>query len=264
MQAEFLLKTEKNSELTVTEVVNRTYRMHFHSNIELILVLDGELEVWINNHCRTLHAGEISVAWSYDAHGYRTPSHSVSLSFIVPPRYYSEFLPLLNSRHTNDPFLSNPQLFEKIHSWVRSAKSCDDELTKKGFVYIILGTVLKSIRFENNENQTSPLLPSEALLYLNEHFREDITLNTVARDLGYHPNYLSNMFRNTLHIGFKQYLTLLRLREAVILMQGGDKSITDAAYESGFQSIRTFYRVFRAEFNCSPLEFIAKGSAEDN
>ena len=120
MQAEFLLKTEKSSDLTVTEIKNRSYRLHFHSNIELILVLDGELEVWINNRRKLLRKGEISVAWSYDAHGYATPLHSVSLSVIIPPRYYSEFLPLFNNRHTNDPFLSDPLLFEQIHSWARS------------------------------------------------------------------------------------------------------------------------------------------------
>ena len=257
MQAEFLLKTEKSSDLTVTEIKNRSYRLHFHSNIELILVLDGELEVWINNRRKLLRKGEISVAWSYDAHGYATPLHSVSLSVIIPPRYYSEFLPLFNNRHTNDPFLSDPRLFEQIHSWARSAKNCEDELTRKGFIYIILGTVLKNMSFETDECQTDRPLLSDILIYLNDHFREDLSLASVARALCYHPNYISNIFKSTLHIGFKQYLTLLRLREAVILLQSGEKSITEAAFESGFQSLRTFYRVFREEFKCAPREFMA-------
>ena len=85
-----------------------------------------------------------------------------------------------------------------------------------------------------------------------------LTLASVAHDLGYHPNYLSHLFKSRLRIGFHQYLTLLRLREAVLLMKNENKSITECAFESGFQSLRTFYRAFEAEFGCSPRAFLAE------
>lgn len=257
MQAEFLLITEKSNALTITEVQNRAYRLHFHSNIELCLVLEGEIEVWINDHHRILKQGELSVAWNYDAHAYCTPVHSRSLSTIIPPVLYQEFLPLLSNRHTCDPFVTDPVLFEQIHTWVRSTAACKDELVRKGYVYIILGTLLNHLRFERDASLADPRLPSEMLLYFNEHFREDLTLASAAHALGYHPNYLSHMFKSTLRIGFHQYLTILRLREAVLLMKNEDKSITECAFESGFQSLRTFYRAFQAEFGCTPKEFLS-------
>jgi len=262
MQAEFLLATEKSSALTVTQVQNRAYRLHFHSNIELCIVLEGQIEVWINDQHRMLKQGDISVAWSYDTHAYRTPVHSISLFTIIPPRFYREFLPLLANRHTHDPFLSDPALFDQIHAWARAAAASNDELVQKGYVYIILGTLLNHMRFESDTPTSDSRLPSEVLLYFSEHFREELTLSSVAHILGYHPNYLSHVFKNTLHIGFHQYLNLLRLREAVLLMKNGDKSITECAFESGFQSLRTFYRVFQAEFGCTPKEFLAEASQQ--
>lgn len=252
MQAEFLLITEKSDALTISEVENRKYRLHFHSNIELCLVLEGEIEVWINDQHRTLRQGELSVAWSYDAHAYRTPTHSVSLSTIIPPRLYHEFLPLLANRHTRDSFVGDPVLFETIRSCVRAAAASDDELVRKGYVYVILGTLLSHMHPKAEAPPTDPQLSSGVLLYLNEHFREDLTLDSVAHALGYHPNYLSHIFKSTLHVGFHQYLTLLRLRDAVLLMKDEEKSITDCAFESGFQSLRTFYRAFQVEFGCTP------------
>jgi AraC-like DNA-binding protein len=221
-------------------------------------VTDGELEVWINDHRKLLRKGEIAVAWSYDAHAQRTPSHSLSICMIIPPRFYSEFMPLLNSRHASETFLSDPELFEQIHSWVCTTKECDNEMIRKGYIYIILGTILKNISFEKDTHPIDTQLPSEALIYLNEHFREDMSLSSAAHALGYHSNYLSNIFKSALRIGFNQYLTLLRLREAVLLMQKGNKSITECAFESGFQSLRTFYRSFQAEFGCTPRDFISQ------
>jgi len=252
MQAEFLLITEKSDALTINKVENRKYRLHFHSNIELCLVLEGEIEVWINDQHRMLRQGELSVAWSYDAHAYRTPSHSVTLSTIIPPRLYHEFSPLLANRHMCDHVVTDPDIFEKIRSGVCAAAATDDELLKKGYVYVILGTLLAHMQPKGDALPADPQLSSEVLLYLNEHFREDLTLDSVAHALGYHPNYLSHIFKSTLHVGFHQYLTLLRLRDAVLLMKNEEKSITDCAFESGFQSLRTFYRAFQAEFGCTP------------
>lgn len=256
MQAEFLLSREQNHRLDVGEARNRAYRLHFHSHIELCLVTEGEIEVWINDRRKLLGAGEFSVAWSYDAHAYRTPKESHSLSIIIPPDYFGELLPQLNNRCAGEPFLSDSVLFEKILGWVREAKASTVELTRKGCVYMILGTLLEQMPSgESPTQQADHQLPSRVLLYLNENFREDLTLASVALALGYHPSYLSRMFKSTLRIGFNHYLTLLRLREAVLLMRDGEHTVTDAAFESGFQSLRTFYRAFQAEFDCTPRDY---------
>ena len=45
-------------------------------------------------------------------------------------------------------------------------------------------------------------------------------------------------------------------------MKNEDKSITECAFESGFQSLRTFYRAFEAEFGCSPRTFLAETASK--
>ncbi|MBQ9131503.1 MAG: helix-turn-helix domain-containing protein [Clostridia bacterium] len=256
MHAKFLLSREENHQLDISEVKNRNYPFHFHSHIEICLMLDGEMEVWINDHQKLLRRGELSVAWSYDAHYYHTPSKSHSISMIIPPVLFEEYSSKLNNRHSCEPFLSDSCLFAQLEGWIRGAKACDDEMIQKGYVYVILGTLLKQMRFEEDSTRSGSRFSSQVLLYLNEHFREDVTLSSVAHALGYHPNHLSHAFKNLLHIGFNRYLTVLRLREAVLLMQKGNRNVTECAYASGFQSLRTFYRAFQSEFECTPREFI--------
>ena len=262
MQAEFLLKREKSRQLDIYTVKNQAYRVHFHSHIEVCLVLDGEIEVWINDQRSLLKAGQLAVAWSYDTHGYHTPEYSKALSAIIPPQLFQEFQPILRNRHTNSPFLSDPTVFRQIHEWCVAAKASQDNLIRKGYIYLILGTLIKHMEFEEAPASGNQQLASQALVYLSEHFREPLDLNTVARHLGYHPTHLSYMFKNTLQVGFNQYLTLLRLRESLLLLQEGKKSMTECAFESGFQSLRTFYRVFRQTVGCSPREYVAKNLSQ--
>jgi AraC-like DNA-binding protein len=258
MKAEFLLQREKKRELDVVEVANQEYRLHFHSHIEICLVTDGEMEVWINDQRKLLGKGDISVAWSYDAHAYYTPTYSYSISAIIPPQMFEEFLPLLDNRHASSPFLSDPVLFDSLYTLMKALSACDEDLTCKGYVYVILGTLIKNMNFEKDVARSDRRLSSKVLIYMNEHFREKMNLLDVAHALGYSPNYMSLMFKNTMRLTFNQYLTLLRLRESVILMREGEKSVTDCAFESGFQSLRSFYRAFQTEYGCTPREFLSE------
>jgi len=162
----------------------------------------------------------------------------------------------------SSPFLSDPVLFDRLYALMKDLSVCEDELTRKGYIYIILGTLIKNMSFEENPNQSDRRLSSKVLIYLNEHFREKLNLIDVAHALGYSPNHMSYMFKNTMRLSFNQYLALLRLRESVILMQEGKKSITDCAFESGFQSLRSFYRAFQNEYGCTPREFLNEISIE--
>ena len=78
MQAEFHLRREQQNKLEYGQSTHVNRSVHFHSQIEIYLVIEGEIEVWINDKHRILRAGEIAVALSYDTHGYRTVTGSSS------------------------------------------------------------------------------------------------------------------------------------------------------------------------------------------
>ena len=124
---------------------------------------------------------------------------------------------------------------------------------------MILGTILE--RLSPSEEKARPTastgFSAEILIYISNHFQEKLTLTDVAREFGYHPAYLSRSFRETFGISFVQYLTMLRLREAVLLLRDRSKSVTECVFESGFGSMRIFYSAFGGEFGCTPKEYLA-------
>ncbi|MFB5192442.1 AraC family transcriptional regulator [Alicyclobacillus fastidiosus] len=94
-----------------------------------------------------------------------------------------------------------------------------------------------------------------ALVYIHENFRENISLERVAQHVQLSPNYFSACFRENVGIQFQKYVQTLRLRFAKSLLSMSDLAITDIVYDSGFNTLTHFERVFRNHYGVSPREF---------
>ena len=132
-----------------------------------------------------------------------------------------------------------------------------NEVKLRGYLYVVLGIVLENIFLENTEFSVDTELSSKLLFFLNQQFQNEITLNDLSRIFGYSASYLSRYFKDRFGIGLNQYINILRLRNALLLMQEGKNNHTYCALESGFASMRTFYRVFKQEFGCAPREYLS-------
>ena len=265
MRAEFGIKREKHNKLFYKEYTNDEGIFHFHSQIELYFVDEGEMEVIVNSQQKVLKGGEMSVALSYDAHAYKTPESSKSSVLIIPPYLCEEFIQTIKNKRVVKPFISNPEAVSKIKSYITEIKKDNlNEIKLLGYVYVILGIVMDNIGFEISETAIDPKLSSRLLFYLDENFKDDITLESLAATFGYNPSYLSRYFKACFHVGINQYLTIIRLKNALMLMHENKHNITYCAMESCFNSMRTFYRVFFNEFHCSPKEYMSHMGLSQN
>lgn len=258
MQPQFGIERERHNKLFWKHYQNDKGVLHFHSQIELYFVDEGEMEVFVNNHRKILKGGEMSVALSYDAHSYRTPKTSKSSVFIIPAYLCEEFLAVIKDKEVSDPFICNIETVKKIKSYLRELQTKSvNSIEQLGYIYVILGIIMDSICFESNEKKpVDTQLSSRILFYINENYKTNITLDALSSVFGYSPSYLSRYFKSCFHIGLSQYLTAVRLKHALALMHEQRYTLAYCALESGFNSIRTFYRTFYHEFGCSPKEYI--------
>lgn len=96
---------------------------------------------------------------------------------------------------------------------------------------------------------------TEAKKYLYEHFRDsDIDLNLVARSVGISPAYLSRLMKQELGMPFKDFLTSLRINEAIVLMRSTNCSINEIAAMVGYKSQHYFSTAFKNSMGISPSE----------
>ena len=81
---------------------------------------------------------------------------------------------------------------------------------------------------------------------------DDISLALVARHCAVSVGHLSRMFHHATGLTFREYVAQVRIEHARSLLLNTAKGITEIAYESGFQSVSQFHRVFRKAFAISP------------
>ncbi len=255
MQTIFNLTREQSDRVVLHHGRQPRTRFNFHSTLEFFFLQEGKADVWINDQHASLKAGELAIALSYDSHAYQGTEDAKCSYLFIPTHLCGEFFSRIDNRRPKTPFIRDRAVFDQLTGYSEAIEQAPNQLMANGYISFILGTVLEQLEWEERQEGAQPE-DNRALFYLNEHFRKPLTLQNVAEALGYNPSYLSRYFKAHFHIGFNQYLTMLRLREAVLLMKDKKNTIDFCALESGFNSTRTFYRAFEREFHCSPGEYL--------
>ncbi|WP_135550704.1 helix-turn-helix transcriptional regulator [Paenibacillus cymbidii] len=95
----------------------------------------------------------------------------------------------------------------------------------------------------------------EAIAYVQQEFREPVTLTEAARRCGLSPAYFSATFHQATGVPFSAYVQNVRLQFARSLLSSSALSVTDVCYASGFRSLSHFLRSFKAKFGQTPAAY---------
>jgi len=138
---------------------------------------------------------------------------------------------------------------------VRANEENADLLSESMLLYTF--SKLKISRSSGND------LVSFVLSYLDAHFREHtLTLSQVAEAAGYHGKYLSHVFKKRFGVGFSEYLRVMRMKYAVMLIENGVTSVKNVAALSGFSDPLYFSKVFTEMMGISPSQFLKKDNPD--
>lgn len=93
------------------------------------------------------------------------------------------------------------------------------------------------------------------LKYVHKNFKSNISLVSMARDLGYNPEYLSHALSAVEGMNFRSLVNSFRADYAKNLLVSTQRTIPDIATESGFSCERSFHRAFKTVFGKTPGEY---------
>lgn len=250
------------------------YLYHWHDDVELIYVLHGPMDVYMQGTNR-LETGDILLVAGGEPHCLFAEDEK---SERIAIRFSMQMVKPLLEEHSE-----NLALIERIAQVKKCSRDWPEESRVRvrnimtrlyaeytgkedgyqvaicALIYELMLVMLRelpvepvveNIRRSNQENNFK-----RAIHYLAAHYTEDISLKDCADVLGLNMNYFSRFFRAQTGINFHEYLTTLRLKKAEYLLLTTGLSVTEVVAQSGFQNVKTFNRVFKNAHGISPREF---------
>lgn len=91
------------------------------------------------------------------------------------------------------------------------------------------------------------------------YMSDEISLNTIAAEVGMSPSYFSSIFSKEMGKTFVEYLTEIRTDRAKELLMCSSMKTSEIGYEVGYKDPHYFSYIFKKTQNCTPKEFRARG-----
>jgi AraC-like DNA-binding protein len=85
----------------------------------------------------------------------------------------------------------------------------------------------------------------QAVHYINDNYRTDIRLDTVAGEAGMSPAHFSRIFRKVMGLTYQAYLNSRRIMKAKNLLRTSPRSVNEIAISLGFADSTGFCRIFK-------------------
>lgn len=91
--------------------------------------------------------------------------------------------------------------------------------------------------------------------YIRSHINEDISIDTIAKEISYSESYARKIFIKHLGMTPAVYIRRLKLSKSALKLRDENCHILDIAMKMGFGSVDGYQRAFRREFGCNPREY---------
>lgn len=249
------------------QMTDLNYFSHFHNEIELVYVVEGTVTLHTNSRRYSICPGEIAVIMPGEIHSYT--SECVNRCYVI--KFYpvtdvegADFSHLrfiehvITQKHT---FHADAQQLMNNVAKEFTERNCGYELAINCDLSNIILLFLRNVPFasvssEENKKQSKQLeLLYKVDSYVTQNYSGHISLEDIASHTGYSTYYFSHFFKETAGQNFSDYLILFRLERAMYAINNSRKSLTDIAFDCGFNSIRSFNRAFQNYLKITPSEY---------
>ena len=248
---------ENNREIKIGGSHNLIFPDHLHNSIEMILVTDGILRLEVQDTIYDMKAGEFAIVFPNQTHAYHGGGGTHRM-VIAGLQYCGGFLASLTSFQPVCPVLEASSLHANVPFAMETLEKEDPSSSQQVYqalIQLILARVIPRLNLRKTDASSPYDLPQRLMQYVGGHFREPLTLDILATELHVSKYHLSRVFSGKIGMSFTRYINEFRLDFAASRIRTTDEPLTQIWLEAGFDSQRTFNRVFRQTFGMSPSEY---------
>lgn len=250
-------------------------RFHRHDDLEINVVLDGQLEYLFGGERLVIARGQIALFWAAAPHRLITPDPHQdgdvcwvhvplrrALRWRLPASFGSQ---VLAQRTVVVPTAAvGGQLPDQVVTWQRDLALSADPTALLLEVNALVLRILAAQRSGSRTSTTTgsgprrDLQPVAAMArFTAERFRDPISTADIAGAAGLNPNYATTLFRESVGTTLGEHLLRHRIAEAQRLLITTTLTVTAIAYAAGFGSTSSLYAHFARACGCAPGEYRA-------
>ena len=130
--------------------------------------------------------------------------------------------------------------YEELHKWFQEK----------------MVNVCRAIRDQKVDQSNSAV--KKAMVYIQENYSRDISLDDVSSQVNISPYYFSKIFKDETGENFIEYLTRVRIERANELLVDANISVKEAGIQSGYSDPNYFSRIFKKQMDMTPSEYKAR------
>ena len=256
--------------------VDWSRQIHTHDFHEMMIVVGGVAIHHLGSHHETVSMGDVFVIPPGYRHGYDVPENSgvqvLNVLFDLPrlamntrdlvdiPGFHALFSIKIDNHF--EPHLKLPakdlayvnSLVEEIEAELEGLAPGGEFLAESKFRELL---VFLSRRYSHVATPTGRdiLKVGEVVSYMEKHIGDDLRFESLVEVSFMSPTTLRRVFQSAFGCSPMAYLQKLRVKKAMLLLGDHKKSISDVAFEIGFNDSGYFTRVFKQETGESPKVF---------
>ncbi len=253
-----------------------SFLWHWHPEVELTLILSGEMEYLINDKTYIVSAGDGLFGNSNSLHSghMRNDSECTYLSITFHPRFLygyensilqTKYVSFITSNESWSSYLlkSDAAWQKEILDRMRDiyalslAPTGDFELRVHMTLLDIWSKLYQYFStLPEKESKSIHHLQRlrDIISYIQEHYNEKITLDDVARSASICQSECCRFFKKHMNMTIFDYILYLRIQNSLPLLKTAE-SITDVSTAVGFTSSSYYSQIFKRQMGCSPLEY---------
>ena len=242
------------------------FTAHWHDRIELLLILSGSLEVYLNKEHVTVLPGQTVIIAPQMIHcGYSGAGgvHYQMIAFDVER--------FCNSTAASDKYLTpicrNTANFRTVADHPDIASAFTDladyfnmegrisPLFAMGKVYELIALFYRHCSAGPDQISKTDKRFGRVLEYINSHYTENISARSISRKFGYDETYFCRCFKATTGIPTMKYIRILRLEKAQSMLKNDGDEIREIAWKCGFSDVSYFSNCFKRHFGITPSKY---------
>lgn len=273
-----ILNNEFPFELWVAD--NIEYCPHWHQGIEVVYVTEGSTKVGLNNKVYTLNHKDILVISGGDVHYFCTQNKiGKMIIFQFELSVFDIHAASINNRKFINPLIrykgekvkyTNVDIHHELEKYILTLlneynkKLEGYQMILKARLYDLMVTLIRYLPTKqySSMEKTKQLIRLERLekvfLYVEKNHSKTITIEDISKIANYSPYHFTRFFKNITGMTFGQYLSSFRIKKSEQYLLNDEHSITEIVYMCGFNSVKTFNRIFKKTKGCSPTEYRKK------